>query len=1263
MPPAKPVAPRSERDFDAAYYGACYYEFLAEDADPLIHYQRQGWKDGLNPNAFFSTSHYLASNPDALRARTDPFTLFKKAADDIAPYASPIFDAAFYLKMNPELSSRAKAIEHYWKEGRNQGRSPNVLFDLPFYRSQLTNSREVLDCLSHYLETGWRTGLSPHPLFDPEYYQAQLSDMARSIPPLAHYLETGWKEGLSPHPLFDPAYYIQNASEPVDGPPLVHYLMRERWDSTPHYLFSDAYYVTAVNKSGLKGTPLEYRSGAPLLHYCEVGASNEIPFHPLFDLAHYKTQVERLVRNSGQCGPATLAVERDPLRHYCTIGIGLGISPTRLFEPEFYRALWSNPIEGDPLAHYLSTGFSTTSPHPAIDLDHYARHNRDFAAHDLPVILDLLMTPKEARISTHPAFDPEFYLQRNPEVGEGGGCPVQHFIEYGLKEARQPNALFTYPYAQRLCKPTHPRFWNPVDGYFRSFGNKRPRVLFLSHDASQSGAPLVLLGLVKQISAVNDIECITILGAGGPLVEDFVHASLTYVVSDRDTSFLEWTRHSPAFNAEMSAIVRLLRDNPPELIVCNSLESRHLADFLVSNGFGPLVTLVHEVADPYSSAQISRLLGASELSFFVSQYQLGRMRKKIAFDESKSAVVQFGALNSWFGSGDREVARHDVLAELGLAEGARIVLACGTMNFRKGIDVFAEVACTVLERTSDKDDVHFLWVGGGETHYDSAFYWAEKLVRDRGFDTNVHFVGERFQTEKYFLAADLFILTSRADPFPCVVQEAMACSLPIVAFQGTSGAAEAVDDSGVIVPFGAAAMATAVEDLLADQFGRIKRAKRAREILQTKNTTYSYTNEIFGHVRACAPKIADLILARSDPTARSGTQGATVLVAVRSWDFSESSLYAQHVVRQLNASGVEAELLFTRGPSVLNRSDKPIPLPEVPFSFLYPKSQQDDHVREEIVRHLTSERNACVFAPYSDDASFEVLPELPAHIATMAIVHGENQRHIERVYALSRHLDRIVCTSADVRQELIENNPQLKNHISVISPEPSGETDPRETAAQPRETRSPADEIRILCSSFDTGEYGRSVSFVKLANLLREEQVDAILDVLVNDTEARAIRAVAPDLTGSGILHLIESPSWTETRSALAGADLFFFDSAEGSTALIVAEAMALGCVPITRVSRQPVLSALKDGKNSHLLESGNLRNVARIIRDHQRAPERLRKMSRAARRAFSENLPGETRTGAAYAEACRSAFEARAHKRKQLRLIGRGVTDMRRAG
>jgi hypothetical protein len=41
-------------------------------ADPFEHYMQEGWRVGLNPNPYFDTEHYLASNPDVASAGVIP---------------------------------------------------------------------------------------------------------------------------------------------------------------------------------------------------------------------------------------------------------------------------------------------------------------------------------------------------------------------------------------------------------------------------------------------------------------------------------------------------------------------------------------------------------------------------------------------------------------------------------------------------------------------------------------------------------------------------------------------------------------------------------------------------------------------------------------------------------------------------------------------------------------------------------------------------------------------------------------------------------------------------------------------------------------------------------------------------------------------------------------------------------------------------------------------------------------------------------------
>src|SRR5580698_5439034 len=52
-------------------------------------------------------------------------------------------------------------------------------------------------------------------------------------------------------------------------------------------------------------------------------------------------------------------------------------------------------------------------------------------------------------------------------------------------------------------------------------GQSSPSILFLSHDASRTGAPIALLTFLKWLRANSDYRFEVVLGSGGPLEPDF----------------------------------------------------------------------------------------------------------------------------------------------------------------------------------------------------------------------------------------------------------------------------------------------------------------------------------------------------------------------------------------------------------------------------------------------------------------------------------------------------------------------------------------------------------------------------------------------------------------------------------------------------------------------------------------------------------------------------------------------------------------------
>jgi glycosyltransferase involved in cell wall biosynthesis len=183
-----------------------------------------------------------------------------------------------------------------------------------------------------------------------------------------------------------------------------------------------------------------------------------------------------------------------------------------------------------------------------------------------------------------------------------------------------------------------------------------------------------------------------------------------------------------------------------------------------------------------------------------------------------------------------------VRKELGLPADACIVLGCGTIELRKGVDLFVQLARRVIAHQS-APEAWFLWVG---TDHDPGLkQWLLHDVDTGGPRDRVRFLGPRDNSLPYFLAADVFVLPSREDPCPLVNMEAMASGLPVVAFRDSGGAPELLEDCGDVVPYlDLEAMAHAVVRLLDDPEERESMGSRARAKIGAGLTWPRFAQEI-----------------------------------------------------------------------------------------------------------------------------------------------------------------------------------------------------------------------------------------------------------------------------------------------------------------------------------------------------------------------------------------------------------------------------------
>jgi predicted outer membrane repeat protein len=223
---------------DDLFYYARNHDVWSAHVDADQHYSTQGWHEGRDPSAFFSTTLYLAANLDVKAAGVNPLTHFDQFGWREGRVPSLDFDPREYLSSYTDVAAaHIDPLWHFLAIGAGEGRLPfappgELLmpngFDFVHY---LQNNPDVaaagVDPFWHFQTIGWKEGRNPNALFDTAGYLATYTDVAGAqVNPLDHYNTRGWHEGRDPSVGFDTTAYLAANPDVAAAHlnPLLHYL-------------------------------------------------------------------------------------------------------------------------------------------------------------------------------------------------------------------------------------------------------------------------------------------------------------------------------------------------------------------------------------------------------------------------------------------------------------------------------------------------------------------------------------------------------------------------------------------------------------------------------------------------------------------------------------------------------------------------------------------------------------------------------------------------------------------------------------------------------------------------------------------------------------------------------------------------------------------------------------------------------------------------------------------------------------------------------
>jgi len=336
--------------------------------------------------------------------------------------------------------------------------------------------------------------------------------------------------------------------------------------------------------------------------------------------------------------------------------------------------------------------------------------------------------------------------------------------------------------------------------------NNSRKILFISHDASRTGAPFVLLHFLRWLKGATDIDFEILLKNGGELEEEFAVIAPTniwYMAANPKNIFgkiflyLGVSRLSPSRHKEQ--IAAYLRDKHFDLIFANSVASCDAIIEVKEYLDIPVICYIHELEisiiqfcglDVFKRAEklINHYIGSSWLSVDNLEENHGINKKKIDLVYDYIPIKLFQEENS-------SCNQEQLLEKIGIPKNSFVVGSCGTIDSRKGVDLIPQIARLVKEKSNAP--IYFLWIGGDQESIE--YKRVKSDVEKLGLEGRIIF---KEYSPQYFSAIDVFFLSSREDPFPLVCLQAASLEKPIICFDKAGGMPEFVEnDCGFVVSY------------------------------------------------------------------------------------------------------------------------------------------------------------------------------------------------------------------------------------------------------------------------------------------------------------------------------------------------------------------------------------------------------------------------------------------------------------------------------
>ena len=820
--------------FDPTWYLRENPDVENAGAEPLYHYITEGWRKGHSPHPLFDVRYYADQVPELAKSGIEPIVHFLEqgARKGLKPH--PLFDPKWYADYNGQSMAKGEnALIHYLTRGWNAGCDPHPSFSVSLYLEANPEVRySNQDPLVHYLQRSRSERARLLPDISREPTSCGVAPPEADIKAIAIYLpqfhripenDMWWGEGFTewtnvrragpqfwghyqphvPHP--EIGYY--DLSDPS-------VLEKQAQMARQFGIHGFCFYYYWFNGRRLLEMPTDrlLASGKPDFPFCFCWANENWTRRwdggeqdVLMGQKHSYESDERFIRD-------ILPAFRD--RRYIRINSRPLLAvyrPGLLPDAKATFAHWREVCRSEGLGEIYLAGFR------AFDFLDPASFGMD-AAIEFPPHHTGVAKSDFRELPTFNDFEGAIYDYR--KVAENFlNLPMGNFTLFrgvmpswdNTARRQQRGGIWIHSDPQLYCRWLHRaairtrrysnpderlifiNSWNewaegahlePDERYGYAWLNAtrlaletgslrrdvadnfdEPYVLVISHDAAMADAQVLVVNLLRQWRKRRPFPVRVICVRDGELRGEFEECFPTLVLTDfaadgeKDRALSEFLKGTPRLIYSSTVV------NGPLLAQLCSLRAT-------------IVTHSHELQTSIERSAPGEIMAATleHTDFFLGG------NSKVAENLASTHGVPWDRLEVVYGFIEPWEERHEpdsvaktaMRHELDIAVGDVVVFGCGTTDWRKGPDLFLQIARLACSHDAR---LKFIWIGGDASPF------MEK-VRSAGLEGHVSFVGNRRESRRYYYVGHIFLLCSREDPCPLVALEAANARLPVVCFAG-----------------------------------------------------------------------------------------------------------------------------------------------------------------------------------------------------------------------------------------------------------------------------------------------------------------------------------------------------------------------------------------------------------------------------------------------------------------------------------------------